>query len=81
MVSQAGVEEIPVNGVFIILGSAPATNIVRKAGILVDERGCIRVDRTQSTNIEGVFAAGDCTCGGMQVATAVGEGAMAALQA
>jgi thioredoxin reductase (NADPH) len=81
IVSQAGVEEIPVNGVFIILGSVPVTNIVRKAGILVDERGCIRVDRTQSTNIEGVFAAGDCTCGGMQVATAVGEGAMAALQA
>ncbi|MEM1531167.1 MAG: FAD-dependent oxidoreductase [Candidatus Bathyarchaeia archaeon] len=78
---QKGLEEIPVDGVFIVLGSIPVTNIVRKAGIAVDERGCIRVDRSQSTNIEGVFAAGDCTCGGMQVATAVGEGAMAALQA
>lgn len=78
---QKGLEEIPVDGVFIVLGSIPVTNIVRKAGIAVDERGCIRVDRGQSTNIEGVFAAGDCTCGGMQVATAVGEGAMAALQA
>lgn len=73
--------EIPVDGVFIILGSVPATNIVTKAGVAVDERGCIEVDRKQRTNIEGVFAAGDCTCGGMQVATAVGEGAMAALQA
>ncbi|MEM2704281.1 MAG: FAD-dependent oxidoreductase, partial [Candidatus Bathyarchaeia archaeon] len=79
--AQAGAEEIPVEGVFIILGSVPVTNIVRKSGVVVDERGCIRVDRAQSTNVEGVFAAGDCTCGGMQVATAVGEGAMAALQA
>lgn len=78
---QKGMVEIPVNGVFIVLGSVPVTSIVKKAGIMVDERGCIKVDRSQSTNIEGVFAAGDCTCGGMQVATAVGEGAMAALQA
>ncbi len=47
----------------------------------VDERNCIKVDRNQSTNIDGVFAAGDCACWGMQAATAAGEGAMAALQA
>ncbi|MBS7624044.1 MAG: FAD-dependent oxidoreductase [Candidatus Bathyarchaeia archaeon] len=81
VVGQIGTLEIPVNGVFIVLGNVPVTSIVKRAGIIVDERGCIRVDRNQSTNIEGVFAAGDCTCGGMQVATAVGEGAMAALQA
>jgi len=82
LINQTGDEEkIPVDGVFIILGNIPITNIVKKAGVTVDERGCIKVDRSQSTNIEGVFAAGDCTCGGMQVATAVGEGAMAALQA
>lgn len=82
LISQMGHEEkIPVDGVFIILGNVPTTSIVRKAGVALDERGCIKVDRSQSTNIEGVYAAGDCTCGGMQVATAVGEGAMAALQA
>ncbi|MCX8171441.1 MAG: FAD-dependent oxidoreductase [Candidatus Bathyarchaeota archaeon] len=81
VMGQAGIMEIPVNGVFIVLGRVPVTSIVEKAGVVVDERGCIKVDRSQSTNIEGVFAAGDCTCGGMQVATAVGEGAMAAIQA
>jgi thioredoxin reductase (NADPH) len=70
-----------VNGVFVSLGKAPATGFVERAGIKVDERGCVRVDRWQRTNIEGVFAAGDCTCGGMQVVTAVGEGAMASLKA
>jgi len=67
-----------VNGVFISLGWVPTTELVKKVGIDVDEKGCIKVDRWQRTNIEGVFAAGDCTCGGMQVVTAAGEGAMAA---
>jgi thioredoxin reductase (NADPH) len=73
--------QLQVNGVFVSLGKAPATGIVEKAGVEVDERGCVKVDRWQRTNIEGVFAAGDCTCGGMQVVTAVGEGAMASLKA
>lgn len=72
---------IEVDGVFIVIGVAPMTEIVKKATIKVDEGGCITVDRSQSTNIKGVYAAGDCTCGGMQIVTAVGEGAMAAMQA
>jgi len=72
---------IPIEGVFISVGGVPMTNLVRKAGIVVDERGCIKVDRRQATNVDGVYAAGDCTCGGMQIVTAVGEGAMAAMQA
>jgi thioredoxin reductase (NADPH) len=57
------------------------TAIVKNAGIETDKTGCLTVDRQQRTNIEGVFAAGDCTCGGMQVVTAAGEGAMAAMRA
>jgi thioredoxin reductase (NADPH) len=70
-----------VDGVFISLGGVPMTEIVRKAGIEVDERGCIKVNRWQKTNVNGVFAAGDCTCGGMQIVTSAGEGAMAAIKA
>jgi len=70
-----------VNGVFVSLGKIPATEIVKKAGLETDENGCIKVDRWQRTNIEGVFAAGDCTCGGMQVVTATGEGATASIKA
>jgi thioredoxin reductase (NADPH) len=72
---------LPVDGVFVVVGGAPMTAIVRQAGIAVDARGCIQVDRRQVTNVAGVYAAGDCTCGGMQIVTAVGEGAMAAMQA
>ncbi len=70
-----------VKGVFISLGGVPMTAVVRNAGITTDRAGCLTVDRQQRTNVEGVFAAGDCTCGGMQVVTAAGEGAMAAMRA
>lgn len=78
--TQREVEQ-KVMGVFISLGSVPLTAIVKNAGIDTDRNGCLMVDRFQKTNIEGVFAAGDCTCGGMQVITAAGEGAMAAMKA
>jgi thioredoxin reductase (NADPH) len=73
--------EKEVRAVFISLGGVPMTEIVKKTGISTDKNGCLIVDRLQRTNLEGVFAAGDCTCGGMQVVTAAGEGAMAAIKA
>ena len=73
--------EVAVKGVFVSLGGVPMTAIMKNAGIATDKNGCLTVDRNQKTNIEGVFAAGDCTCGGMQVVTAAGEGAMAAMRA
>ncbi len=74
-------EDVPVDGVFVVVGEVPMTALVRKAGVAVDEGGCIKVSRKQVTNMEGVFAAGDCTCGGMQIVTAAGEGAAAAIEA
>jgi thioredoxin reductase (NADPH) len=74
-------QKILTYGVFISLGRVPTTQIVQKAGVKVDQMGCIKVDRQQRTNVEGVFAAGDCTCGGMQMVTAAGEGATAAIKA
>lgn len=74
-------EELGVDAVFIAAGVVPITEVIKKAGVEVDDRGWIKVDGEQRTNINGVFAAGDCTGRGMQVATAVGNGAMAALSA
>lgn len=70
---------LEVQGIFIAIGVVPMTEIIKKTGVNIDKRGCIIVDRKQATNLPGVFAAGDCTCGGMQIVTAVGEGAMAAI--
>ena len=73
--------ELDVKGVFVSLGGVPMTAIVKNAGVATDRTGCLIVDRQQKTSVDGVFAAGDCTCGGMQVVTAAGEGAMAAMRA
>ncbi len=78
--SPAGAEDLPVAGVFI-LREIPAGPLFAKAGLAIDSKQCLAVDRFQRTNIEGVFAAGDITCGGLQVVAAAGEGCVAALQA
>ncbi|MEM3555162.1 MAG: FAD-dependent oxidoreductase [Candidatus Micrarchaeia archaeon] len=72
------VSELSVDGVFVYVGSTPASSLAAKLGVEVDERGFIKVDRNQKTNIPGVFAAGDITGGILQVIGACGEGAVAA---
>ncbi|RBP63879.1 thioredoxin reductase (NADPH) [Alkalibaculum bacchi] len=72
---QDGTEEA-VEGLFVAYGSASSTDFARNLGVLI-ENGDIIVNRKQETDIEGVYAAGNCTGGLAQVATAVGEGATA----
>lgn len=66
------------NGLFVALGSAGAVDLARKVGALTDGRS-IQVDETMATNVPGLYAAGDCTGGLLQISTAVGEGAKAAM--
>jgi len=51
-------------------------DFARKLGILI-QNNAISTDEKQGTNIEGLFAAGDCTGGFKQISTAVGQGALA----
>lgn len=76
----SGSEEIPVAAVFIFR-EIPSGPLFEKAGLALDHKQCVAVDRRQQTNIPGVFAAGDVTCGGLQVVAAAGEGSVAAMQA
>ena len=78
--TEGAEEELKVPAIFI-LREIPSTSLFAKAGVELDHRQCIKVDRQQKTNLEGVFAAGDETCGGLQIASAVGEGCVAAIQA
>ncbi len=80
-VDHVSLDRLDVDGVFMILDHVGTSDIVKEAGIETDEGGCIIVDREQRTNLEGVFAAGDCVCGGMQVVTAAGDGGKAGLAA
>ena len=69
---------IPCSGVFILRQAVAPTDLLPT---LETEAGYIKVDRRMATNVEGVFAAGDCTGVPLQVSKAVGEGHVAALSA
>jgi thioredoxin reductase (NADPH) len=78
---QDGMEKVlPLEGVFIAMGSTPISSLIQNAGGQIDDRGSLVVDRNQRTNIEGVYAAGDCTGNGMQIVCAAGEGAVAGMR-
>ena len=73
-------DEVALDGLFLAAGSASASDFAVRLGVFT-ENGALIVDKNQMTNLEGVFAAGDCTGGITQVATAVGEGAVAGMNA
>ena len=75
---EADGADLPFAGVFILRQAVAPTDLLPE---LATEGGYIRVDREMATNVEGVFAAGDCTGAPLQVSKAVGEGHVAALSA
>ncbi len=77
---------VRVDGVIIEIGSGPPKEFFKKIGLKTDDRGYVVVGPGQETNVEGMYAAGDCTAGPHkkkfdQVITAAAEGAVAALSA
>ena len=71
----------PAEGVFIAMGTAGSTEIARQMGAELTEKGNIKVNENMETTIPGLYAAGDCTGGLLQVAKAVYEGAQAGINA
>lgn len=72
--------EFETDGVFIFIGLKPNTGFLQDSGVDLDEIGMIKTDINLQTNVPGVFAAGDVRSGAtMQIASATGEGATAAL--
>ncbi len=71
---------MPVSGLFVALGSAAASDLAKKVGAPIYGNS-IKVGTDMSTGLPGLFAAGDCTGGLLQVSVAVGEGAKAAMSA
>jgi thioredoxin reductase (NADPH) len=72
--------EIETDGVFVFVGLKPNTQFLQGSDIELDEVGLIKTDNKLRTNMKGVFASGDVRSGAtMQIASAIGEGATAAL--
>lgn len=72
--------EFETDGVFIFIGLLPNTGFLKNTAIELDEVGMIKTNDQLETTVPGVFAAGDVRSGAtMQIASATGEGATAAL--
>ncbi|HEX5456674.1 MAG TPA: FAD-dependent oxidoreductase [Candidatus Saccharimonadales bacterium] len=68
------------DGVFIFIGLKPNTAFLEGSGVELDEIGLVKTDEELHTNVAGIFCAGDVRSGAtMQIASAAGEGATAAL--
>ena len=68
-------------GLFIFIGNTPNTQLF-KEDLHMDGNGYIITDGNMKTNIEGIFAAGDCRVKSVrQVITASNDGAIAAIMA
>ena len=69
------------DGVFVFVGLKPNTQFLEKSAVKLDEIGFVLAEEGLKTSMKGVFAAGDVRSGAtMQIASAVGEGATAALR-
>lgn len=71
-----------VGGLIIEVGVEAVSEFLKSIGVELDESGYVKIQASGSTNVSGVFAAGDITTGSnkfRQVITACAEGAVAAL--
>lgn len=74
-------KQLAVDGLFVEIGLVPQTELAKKLGVETTDFGYIKVKPDMSTNIEGVYAAGDSTDASNnfhQIVTACSEGAVAA---
>ncbi len=72
--------EFETDGVFVFIGLKPNTGFLQGSAIELDKIGMIKTNHELETSMPGVFCAGDVRSGAtMQIASATGEGATAAL--
>ena len=77
-----GSKELPLDGVFIEIGTVPSTYFLEGLNLNLTKNNEIIVDKFCKTNAEGVYAAGDITDTPLrQLVTACGQGSIAALSA
>lgn len=73
-------ELLSLNGIFIEIGGIPGTDLVKNLGVELDSKSFIKVSPQMTTNISGIFAAGDVANSSgefRQIITAAAEGAVA----
>ncbi|MBI1936034.1 FAD-dependent oxidoreductase [Candidatus Woesearchaeota archaeon] len=72
-------QELPVDGIFMAMGTATALFFAQSLAITTDKNGFIVIDGEGKTDVKGVYAAGGCTGGYEQIAKSAGEGCKAGI--
>ena len=72
--------KLEIDGIFIAEGILGNKEISKKMGIIM-KNDYIQVNDKMETNINGVYACGDCTGGILQISKAIYEGMIAGMQA
>lgn len=70
--------DVAIEGLFLAWGTAGSTDLARRIGAIVEDTH-IAVDAHMATNVPGLYAAGDCTGGLLQIVKAAHDGTVAGL--
>lgn len=80
-IKDNSIKVLELDGVFVAIGYVPNNEVAKMLNLALDDEGYIKADNKQRTSAKMVYAAGDVTGGIKQIATAVGQGAIAAITA
>ena len=76
---SGAVTELSVKGLFVAVGQVPNTAFLKDSGVNLDKYGYVIAGEDCRTNIEGIYAAGDCRTKALrQLTTAAADGSIAA---
>lgn len=56
-----GSNKLPLDAVFVAIGHLPLSQLAKEAGVDVDAKGYVKINRNSETNVPGFYAAGDVT--------------------
>jgi thioredoxin reductase (NADPH) len=77
-----GTDRLALSGVFVAVGHLPVSALAKEAGVELDAKGHVKINRNSETNVPGFFAAGDVTDTRFkQAIVGVGEAVSAAYSA
>ena len=77
-----GDDKLPIDAIFVAIGHMPLSALAKEAGVEIDAKGHVKINRNSETNVQGFFAAGDVTDTRFkQAIVGVGEAVSAAYSA
>lgn len=78
IVAEVSGRKLPFSSIYAAMGSMAQSQLAKTLDASLTDAGCIQVDSHQRTTVAGLYAAGDVVPGLDQIASAMGQAAIAA---